>query len=135
MSEPPRIDPALEFGGQQPERSDQDFKQRFQGLQDSFYAHNAFYGPYPPPAQTASQTPADSADAALQAIATAAQDRRPSTPSSASVGAADPNAQRCAQLLLFCQNFPVARQSTTDALCNWRMRVVLPHLALYPRHR
>ncbi|KAF4537935.1 C6 transcription factor [Lasiodiplodia theobromae] len=93
MSEPPRIDPALEFGGQQPERSDQDFKQRFQGLQDSFYAHNAFYGPYPPPAQTASQTPADSADAALQAIATAAQDRRPSTPSSASVGAADPNAQ------------------------------------------
>ncbi|KKY19424.1 hypothetical protein UCDDS831_g05393 [Diplodia seriata] len=90
MSEPPRIDPALEFGGQQPERSDQDFKQRLQGLQDSFYAHNAFYGPYPPQAQAASQTPAD---AALQAIATAAQDRRPSTPSSASVGAADPNSQ------------------------------------------
>ncbi|KAL1652319.1 hypothetical protein SLS58_000446 [Diplodia intermedia] len=87
MSEPPRIDPALEFGGQQPERSDQDFKQRLQGLQDSFYAHNAFYGPYPPQAQTASQAPA------LQAIATAAQDRRPSTPSSASVGAADPNSQ------------------------------------------
>ncbi|GME46999.1 C6 transcription factor [Neofusicoccum parvum] len=94
MSEPPRIDPALEFGDQQPDRPDHDFKQRFQGLQDSFYAHGPFYGSYPPQGQNASQPSADSADAALQAIATAAQqDRRASTPSSASVGATDPNAQ------------------------------------------
>lgn len=87
------VDPALEFGAQQTERSDQDFKQRFQqGLQDSFYGQGAFYGPYPPQTQNGSQPAADSADAALQAIATAAQDRRPSTPSSASVGAADANA-------------------------------------------
>ncbi|KAL1636252.1 hypothetical protein SLS56_001231 [Neofusicoccum ribis] len=94
MSEPPRIDPALEFGDQQPDHPDHDFKQRFQGLQDSFYAHGPFYGSYPPQGQNASQPSADSADAALQAIATAAQqDRRASTPSSASVGATDPNAQ------------------------------------------
>lgn len=84
MSEPPRmIDPALEFGAQQPERSDQDFQQRFQGLQDSFYPQGTYATSQP------------SADAALQAIATAAQDRRPSTPSSASVGAADANAHGC----------------------------------------
>lgn len=98
MSEPPRIDPALEFGDQQPDRPDHDFKQRFQGLQDSFYAHGPFYGSYPPQGQNASQPSADSADAALQAIATAAQqDRRASTPSSASVGATDPNAQKYVQ--------------------------------------
>lgn len=95
------VDPALEFGAQQTERSDQDFKQRFQqGLQDSFYGQGAFYGPYPPQTQNGSQPAADSADAALQAIATAAQDRRPSTPSSASVGAADANAHGCVLALL-----------------------------------